>query len=98
MVSETYEFQKIVDATQEAVREAERTAKAEGNAEDRVQSRTEGRVESRAEDVITVLEARGIRLSGKERTHITGCADLKQLSTWLRRAITVDKASDLFAD
>ena len=96
MVSETYEFQKIADATQEAGRETEKAAKAEGNAEDRVQNRTEGRVESRAEDVLTVLEARGIGLSSEDRTRITGCTDLKQLSTWLRRAVTADKASDLF--
>ena len=98
MVSETYEFQKIAAATQGAVREAETTANAEGTAEDRLQGRTEGQVESRAEDVVIVLEARGIGLSGKDRTRITGCTDLKQLSTWLRRASTAQEASDLFAD
>jgi hypothetical protein len=98
MVSETHEFQKIADAAQGTVREAEKAAKAEGNAEGRAQGRTEGWVESRAEDVVIVLEARGIGVSSKDRTRIADCTDLQQLGRWLRRAVTADKASDLFVD
>ena len=100
MVSETHEFQsnffreKVAEAAKDAVREAEGAAKAEGE----VLGRTEGQVESRAEDVVIVLEARGIGVSGKDRARITGCTDLQQLGRWLRRAVTADKASDLFVD
>ena len=52
---------------------------------------------ARAEDVLTVLEERGLPVSGEERERITGTADSGQLATWLRRAVTVAKASDLFA-
>jgi hypothetical protein len=85
MVSETYEFQdrrKIAGAAPNAAREAARTAKAEG----------------KAEDVLTVLEERGLAVSGEERDRIVCSVDSHQLDKWLRRAVTVDKASDLFVD
>jgi hypothetical protein len=53
---------------------------------------------ARAEDVLTVLEERGLPVSGEERERITGEADSGQLARWLRRAVTAAKASDLFAD
>jgi hypothetical protein len=53
---------------------------------------------ARAEDVLTVLEERGLAVSGEERERITGSADSSQLARWLRRAVTAAKASDLFAD
>jgi hypothetical protein len=53
---------------------------------------------ARAEDVLTVLEERGLPVSGEERERITGSADSGELARWLRRAVTAAKASDLFAD
>ena len=53
---------------------------------------------ARAEDVLTVLEERGLPVSGEERERITGEADSGQLARWLRRAVTAAKAGDLFAD
>jgi hypothetical protein len=53
---------------------------------------------AKAEDVLTVLEERGLTVSGEERERIISSADARQLDTWLRRAVTVAKASDLFAD
>jgi hypothetical protein len=85
MVSETHEFQsrrKIAGAAPHAAKEAARTARAEG----------------KAEDVITVLEERGLAVSGEERERIIGSADARQLDKWLRRAVTAAKASDLFID
>ena len=85
MVSETYEFQdrrKIAGAAPHAAREAARTAKAEG----------------KTEDILTVLEERGLTVSGAERERIISSTDSRQLDKWLRRAVTADKASDLFAD
>ncbi|HLH83955.1 MAG TPA: hypothetical protein VKV38_11880 [Trebonia sp.] len=85
MVSETHEFQsrkKVAGAAPHTAREAARTAKAEG----------------KAEDVITVLEERGLAVSGEERERIVSSADARQLDKWLRRAVTADKVSDLFAD
>jgi hypothetical protein len=87
MVSETHEFQsgffrrKIAGITGEEATEAARCAKAEG----------------KAEDVIAVLEERGLPVSSAERERITSSADSRELDRWLRRAITAAKASDLFA-
>lgn len=85
MVSETHEFQsreKIAGAAPHAAKEAAKTARAEG----------------KAEDVITVLEERGLAVSGAERERIISSADARQLDKWLRRAVTAARASDLFID
>ncbi len=88
MVSETHEFQsgffrrKSLRVASDEATEAARTAKAE----------------CRAEDVITVLEERGLAVSGAERERITSSDDSRELDKWLRRAITAGRASDLFAE
>jgi hypothetical protein len=56
----------------------------------------EGRREGKAEDILTVLEARNLDITDAERGRITGCTDLRRLKTWVRRAVTVEKTSDLF--
>ena len=85
MVSETHEFQRGFFRRKiagEEATEAARSAKAEG----------------KAEDVIAVLEERGLPVSSAERERITSSADSRELDRWLRRAISATKASDLFAD
>jgi hypothetical protein len=63
----------------------------------RAEGRVEGRVEGEANAVLAVLDARGIEVSDVARAHITGCADLEQLDAWVRRAVSVASADDLFA-
>lgn len=60
--------------------------------------RTEGRAEGRAEDVLTVLQVRGVPVSDAERDRIVTCTDLNRLDGWLRRAVTVTSTADLFDD
>ncbi len=55
-----------------------------------------GMREGKAEDILTVLEARNLDVTGAERERITGCTDLRQLKIWVRRAAIVEKTSDLF--
>ena len=55
-----------------------------------------GMTEAKTEDILTVLEARNLDVTGAERERITGCTDLRQLKTWVRRVAIVEKASDLF--
>jgi hypothetical protein len=57
---------------------------------------TEGRREVGANAVLTVLDARNLDVTDAERERIAGCTDLRQLETWVRRAVTVEKTSDLF--
>jgi hypothetical protein len=55
----------------------------------------EGHAESRAEDVLAVLDARGIDVPEADRVRIGGCRDLDQLGRWLRRAATAESVTDL---
>ncbi|MGK5556949.1 hypothetical protein ACSNOI_35605 [Actinomadura kijaniata] len=55
-----------------------------------------GKAEGEAESVLTVLEERGIEVPRDVRERITSCTGLDQLETWLRRAVTVRSAAELF--
>jgi hypothetical protein len=55
-----------------------------------------GQAKARAEDVLAVLEARGVSLSSEQRERILGCADLELLARWVRKAATVSSGDELF--
>jgi hypothetical protein len=59
---------------------------------------TEGRAEGEVRALLAILDARGISVPHDAHTRITGCADLDQLETWIRRAITATTIKDLFVD
>jgi hypothetical protein len=44
-----------------------------------------------------VLEARSIALSQEQREQILACSDLPLLDRWVRMAVTVSDARELFA-
>ncbi|MBF6180771.1 hypothetical protein [Nocardia otitidiscaviarum] len=60
------------------------------------EGRTEGRAEGEAMAVLTVLEARGIPVSVEVRDRVLTCVDTARLEEWLRRAVTVTTAEELF--
>jgi hypothetical protein len=60
--------------------------------------RAEGRAAGHAEDLLLVLEERGIEVPDDVRARITDCTDLETLRTWLRRSLTATTAGDLFTD
>ncbi|WP_225835531.1 hypothetical protein [Streptomyces sp. NK08204] len=60
--------------------------------------REEGQTQRAAEDVLVVLEMRGIDVPDVVRERITGCGDLETLSRWLRRAVTASTAEEVFTD
>ncbi len=60
------------------------------------EGRAEGLAEGEAKALVTVLEARGIRLTDSARARITDCTDLGQLDLWLRRATIINEAEELF--
>ncbi|GAA3989987.1 hypothetical protein GCM10022384_42430 [Streptomyces marokkonensis] len=60
--------------------------------------RDEGRVQGRAEDVLLVLEQRGLDVSDDVRGRVTGCDDPEVLRHWLARAVTVLKAEEIFEE
>lgn len=60
--------------------------------------RDEGRAQGRAEDVLLVLEQRGLDVSDDVRRRVTDCTDPELLRRWLTRAVTAPKAEEIFED
>lgn len=60
--------------------------------------REEGRAQSRAEDILLVLEQRGIDVPDQVREQITNCRNTTILRHWLRHAVTAPTAKDVFTD
>jgi len=56
-----------------------------------------GRVEGKAEAVLAILEARGLSVSADERARIFASGNDAELDRWLRRAVTIGSAAELFA-
>ena len=57
-----------------------------------------GRAKGRAEDVLKVLEARGIAVSETQRDEILRCLDLDRLDLWLRRAALASSAISVISE
>jgi hypothetical protein len=66
--------------------------RAEGIAEGKAKGLAEGEIEA----LLTVLDARGLTVSGEARARITSCTDLAQVEEWIRRAVTATSLDDLF--
>ncbi|MEU4351443.1 hypothetical protein [Streptomyces sp. NPDC023838] len=60
--------------------------------------RDEGRAEGRAEDILRLLDRRGVEVSDEARERISACDDLDALSLWFDRAITATAIEEVFAD
>ncbi|MGW5679490.1 hypothetical protein ACWEV4_31185 [Streptomyces sp. NPDC003860] len=54
------------------------------------------RDQRRAEDILLVLEQRGVEVSDAAREHITTCEDPQSLRTWLLRAVTAESVDEIF--
>jgi len=59
--------------------------------------RRRGIEEGRAEDILRILDKRGIAVDDTSREQIVSCDDLDTLGTWLDRSLTATQVSDLFA-
>ena len=71
----------------------------------RKEGREEGREEgaeaakaAKAEDVLAVLDARGIAVTDDVAVRVRACGEVALLDKWIRRAATIDRAEALFAD
>lgn len=64
----------------------------------RDEGRVEGAVERGAEDILLVLEQRGLDVSDEVRARITDCGDPDTLRQWLARAVTAPSAEGIFAE
>ncbi|RSN48798.1 hypothetical protein DMH12_25930 [Streptomyces sp. WAC 04229] len=63
----------------------------------REEGRVEGRIEGRALMVLRILEWREIPVCFALRERVLDCYDLDQLEVWARRALTVERAEDMFS-
>lgn len=60
-------------------------------------SHAEGKAEGKAENILTLLELRGIAISPAAATTIRTCRDLERLDLWLRRVLTAPSVDELLA-
>ncbi|WP_420705478.1 hypothetical protein [Streptomyces sp. NRRL F-5126] len=70
----------------------------EGRAQGRDEGRAQGTAQRGAEDVLLVLEQRGLDVSDDVRTRVTDCSDPETLRQWLARALTAATAEDIFGE
>ncbi|MFD8426439.1 hypothetical protein ACFV1R_02360 [Streptomyces coelicoflavus] len=57
-----------------------------------------GRAKGKAEDILRILEMRGVQVSDSVRERVTECTDLDVLGTWLTRSLSATRAEELFAE
>jgi flagellar biosynthesis/type III secretory pathway protein FliH len=56
----------------------------------------QGAVKSKIEDLIKVIQARGLELTKAQVKLVTTCADLSQLATWFDRALDAKSTDEIF--
>jgi hypothetical protein len=56
----------------------------------------EGEARGKAEDILAVLETRGLQVSDNLRDRVRATSDVRELSRLLRRAVVVESADALF--
>ncbi|MCX4244978.1 Yae1 family protein [Paraliomyxa miuraensis] len=60
-------------------------------------SEADGLCKGRRKAIVLLLRSRGLEPTRAQRRRLDRCIDLKTLDAWLRRAASVDQASQLFA-
>jgi predicted transposase/invertase (TIGR01784 family) len=70
--------------------------KAEGEAKGKAEGEAKGKAEGEAKGVLVVLRARGLVVSPDVEDRVKRCTDLAQLDEWLRRAVVVASAEEIF--
>jgi hypothetical protein len=62
------------------------------------EGRQTGLAESKAEDILKLIDARGIEVTKEQRGQVTASAGLAKLDAWFDRALTATTAEDIFRD
>lgn len=65
---------------------------------EQAETKVEQAVASTRENILAVLAARGIPVTGDDRARVMLCDDLALLQRWLVRALSVTSAGDVFTD
>lgn len=59
--------------------------------------KAEGEAKGKAEGVLTILEARGVRVTKPLRARILSCTDLRTLDRWIKNAVAATTAAEVLA-
>ena len=59
----------------------------------KAEGRAEGRAIGRAEDILSLLEIRGVAVPASVRKQVMACTDLPTLDHWFRRAAKLKSAA-----
>ncbi|MBC7268157.1 MAG: hypothetical protein H5T76_05455 [Streptomyces sp.] len=70
----------------------------DGEAKGEAKGVVKGEAKGKAEGVLRVLEVRGISVPDAVRERVVGCTDLPLLDELLARAVTVERADELFVE
>ncbi|HEU4533739.1 MAG TPA: hypothetical protein VFS00_06460 [Polyangiaceae bacterium] len=65
-------------------------------AQGKAEGEAEGMAKGEAKALLTMLEARGLKVTAAQRERVLGCLDLEQLEAWVRRAVAVETTAELF--
>lgn len=86
---------KGVPALEAALAEREQAGKAEGISAGKAEGISEGEIAAKRAAVLAVLEARGLAVPRALSAAVAASSDAAQLDRWLRRAATVEQASEV---
>jgi hypothetical protein len=53
-------------------------------------------VNAKSEDVLKIIDAPAIDVTGEQRDHVSSCTDIAQLDQWFDSALTAQTATDIF--
>ncbi|MFE9289178.1 RpnC/YadD family protein [Streptomyces olivaceus] len=63
-----------------------------------LEGRAKGQAEGKAEDILRILEVRGVEVPDSVRERVTGCTDLDVLGAWFDRSLSAAHAEELFVE
>lgn len=76
------------------IRKLEDAARKEGEA----RGEATGRAEAKAEDILKILESRGVPVSEAQRQEVLRCRDLVQLDQWFGRALLASSVDEVMSE
>jgi hypothetical protein len=76
----------------EAVEQIEAAARARGFAKGRAEAKAAGK----AEDILRILDKRGLALTDEQRAQVLECADLEVLDRWFDAALDATSVGEVF--
>jgi hypothetical protein len=70
----------------------------QGREQGREQGLEQGNVQTKRQDLLKVLDLRGLRPNEEQRARVGSSADLAQLDQWFERSLTATTAAEVFTD